>query len=167
MTSSLTAGAKLFSFLFFTRKLKADLTVYNWLLYTYPFPSSCLYCCVNGVHIRIFCRASCGYEQSFSGRTQWIKAPIHCLCQSCNPISCWGQPVERTSEIGLEMISSVRSAGFLYLLVGSHDWVRKWMGTLRVSITSDVLYFLYNWALCKWGQSAGCCVNEDSLLGVV
>ena len=38
-----------------------------------------------------------------------IKATIHFPTQSCDPISCYGKPVERTNEIGLEMISLVPS----------------------------------------------------------
>ena len=42
-----------------------------------------------------------------------LKAPTHFLTDSCDPISCYGKPVKRTSDIGLEMISLVCSTGCL------------------------------------------------------
>ena len=39
-----------------------------------------------------------------------VKVSIRCLTQSCDPVSCYREPVERTNEISL--ISFVRSAGF-------------------------------------------------------
>ena len=50
-----------------------------------------------------------------------LKAPIHSLTQSCDPISCCGKPMERTNEIGLEMVSLVHSTGFAEWLIGSYD----------------------------------------------
>ena len=41
-----------------------------------------------------------------------LKASIHLLTQSCDPISCCGKPVERTNEIGLQITTSVRSTGY-------------------------------------------------------
>ena len=50
-----------------------------------------------------------------------LKVPIHSLTQSCGLISCCGKPVEPTDEIGLEMIALVRSTGFPWQLIESHD----------------------------------------------
>ena len=36
----------------------------------------------------------------------------HFLTHSCHSISCYGKPVERTNELGHEMISLVRSTRF-------------------------------------------------------
>ena len=60
------------------------------------------------------------------------KAPIHSLTQLFDPVSCYGKPVEQTSEIGLEMIQLVRSTGFSQQLIGSHDGVGTWMGASNI-----------------------------------
>ena len=46
------------------------------------------------------------------------EALIHFPTQACDPINCYRKPVERTSEISLEMISLVRSTGFPQQLIG-------------------------------------------------
>ena len=44
-------------------------------------------------------------------RHQSVKARIHLLIQSCDPITRYGKPLERTNEIGPEMIPLVRATG--------------------------------------------------------
>ena len=65
-------------------------------------------------------------------RSRPLKAPIHLLTRSCDQISCCWKPVERTKEIGLEIISLVRSTGFLRRLMGLHDRARKWIGAFTL-----------------------------------
>ena len=60
------------------------------------------------------------------------EAPIQCLTRSRDPISCSKKPMERTNEIGLEIISSVRSTAFPQRQIGSYDKVRKWIGDFTV-----------------------------------
>ena len=46
----------------------------------------------------------------------------HFLTHSWHQVNCYGKPVERTSDIGLEiMMSLVRSAGFPKQPIGLHD----------------------------------------------
>ena len=42
-----------------------------------------------------------------------LKGLVHFLTQTCNPISCYRKSVELATEIGLELIGSVYSTGFL------------------------------------------------------
>ena len=58
---------------------------------------------------------------------------IHFQIQSCDPIRCYGKPVERTSEIKTYLISS-------------QGWVRKWKPRLfLINCRSD-----HNVVLCFW-----------------
>ena len=40
--------------------------------------------------------------------------------------------MEKTNEIGHELILLARSTGFPYQLIGSHDRVREWIGACHV-----------------------------------
>ena len=65
-----------------------------------------------------------------------FKAPIRFRTQSDDPISCYGKPVDRTNEIKGYAVSLVLSTGFLQRLIGSSDWVREWLRTLKELLTS-------------------------------
>lgn len=57
-----------------------------------------------------------------------FKAPmIYFLIQSCDQISWCGKPVERTKEIGFELLL-VRSTGFKQRMIGQYDLVRSGQG---------------------------------------
>ena len=73
-----------------------------------------------------------------------LKASIHFLTQSCDPISRYGKPVERTNEIFSRPISLVRSTDLPQQLTGSHDWVRRWVRALA-SPSDSVLCLIGIW----------------------
>ena len=63
----------------------------------------------------------------------FFSGPIPFRTQSDDPISCFRKPVERTNKITYPLISLVRSTGIPQKLVGSSDWVRKWIGASMIS----------------------------------
>ena len=64
----------------------------------------------------------------------------HFLTHSWHQVNCYGKPVERTSDIGLEiMMSLVRSAGFPKQLIGLHDRVRKWIWAFICCRLTDLI----------------------------
>ena len=59
-----------------------------------------------------------------------VRALIHSLTQSGQPISHDRKPVERTNEIISRPVWWVHSVGFPQQLIWSYNWVRKWIRAL-------------------------------------
>ena len=68
------------------------------------------------------------------GVTDVLRPPIHFLTQSRDPISCYRKPMERTNETISRSILLIRSNRFPKQLVGSHDWVRKWIRAITDTV---------------------------------
>ena len=68
-----------------------------------------------------------GLESSGCGAASAVALETRSLfeTQSHDPIGCYGKPVERTNEIGIEMISLASPLVSNSDLIGSHDWVRN------------------------------------------
>ena len=69
-------------------------------------------CLITSIFLCVWCDVVSQTESdthniNWRDRFSQLKASIHLLTQSCGQISCHGKPVERTHEIGLEMISLV------------------------------------------------------------
>ena len=98
-----------------------------------------------------------------------VQVLINFLTQSCDPTSCYRNPVQRTNEIVSRPISLVRSTGFPPRHIGSQDRVRKWVGgfTLAAPVYTPVRIQLCiitaNYCFCLYSCMYSFCADSYSV----